>query len=103
MTHPQPVKSSNLDKSRMIQGGLHNENFCKKIKYPQRLGRNVNFHFYHYKTMETLSCHRNQSSYLTKINQRTIGPVNAHLIYMYWPSKALSGKAQKIQNLENIW
>ena len=29
-------------------------------------------------------------------NQRTIGPVNAHLIS--WPSKA-----QNIQNLENIW
>ena len=29
-------------------------------------------------------------------NQRTNGPVNAHLIY--WPSKA-----QNIQNLENIW
>ena len=31
-----------------------------------------------------------------KQNQRTIGPVNAHLIS--WPSKA-----QSIQNLENIW
>ena len=30
------------------------------------------------------------------MNQRTIGPVNAHLIS--WPSKA-----QNIQNLENIW
>ena len=29
-------------------------------------------------------------------NQRTNGPVNAHLIC--WPSKA-----QNIQNLENIW
>ena len=29
-------------------------------------------------------------------NQRTNGPVNAHLIS--WPSKA-----QDIQNLENIW
>ena len=29
-------------------------------------------------------------------NQRTNGPVIAHLIY--WPSKA-----QNIQNLENIW
>ena len=29
-------------------------------------------------------------------NQRTIGPVNAHLLS--WP-----GKAQNIQNLENIW
>ena len=31
-----------------------------------------------------------------KRNQRTNGPVNAHLIS--WPSKA-----QNIQNLENIW
>ena len=31
-----------------------------------------------------------------EINQRTNGPVNAHLIS--WPSKA-----QNIQNLENIW
>ena len=31
-----------------------------------------------------------------KHNQRTNGPVNAHLIS--WPSKA-----QNIQNLENIW
>ena len=34
--------------------------------------------------------------HLTYSNQRTIGPVNAHLIS--WPSKA-----QNIQNLENIW
>ena len=32
----------------------------------------------------------------TLLNQRTNGPVNAHLIS--WPSKA-----QNIQNLENIW
>ena len=32
----------------------------------------------------------------TLFNQRTNGPVNAHLIS--WPSKA-----QNIQNLENIW
>ena len=31
-----------------------------------------------------------------QINQRTNGPVNAHLIS--WPNKA-----QNIQNLENIW
>ena len=33
---------------------------------------------------------------ITMLNQRTIGPVKAHLIT--WPCKA-----QKIQNLENIW
>ena len=30
------------------------------------------------------------------LNQRTIGPVNAHLI-------SLPSKAKNIQNLENIW
>ena len=34
--------------------------------------------------------------YAELINQRTNGPVNAHLIS--WPTKA-----QNIQNLENIW
>ena len=33
---------------------------------------------------------------VNKLNQRTNGPVNAHLIS--WPSKA-----QNKQNLENIW
>ena len=33
---------------------------------------------------------------LLNVNQRTNGPVNAHLIS--WPSKA-----QNIQNLKNIW
>ena len=37
-----------------------------------------------------------QKSVLKTQNQRTNGPVNAHLIS--WPSKA-----QNIQNLENIW
>ena len=36
------------------------------------------------------------STIIAITNQRTNGPVNAHLIS--WPSKA-----QNIQNLENIW
>ena len=46
----------------------------KKIIYPQWLGKNcqfVNFHFSHYKSMETLSCHSNQSSYPIKIKNIT--------------------------------
>ena len=31
----------------------------------------VNFHFSHYKSMETLSCHSDQSSYPTKIKNIT--------------------------------
>ena len=35
------------------------------------LAKVVNFHFSHYKSMETLSCHRNQSSYPTGIKNIT--------------------------------
>ena len=37
-----------------------------------------------------------KSIFMSVVNQRTNGPVNAHLIS--WPTKA-----QNIQNLENIW
>ena len=58
MSFCQPNKSSDLDKSRMKHGGLLNKHFFKKIKYP--------IHFSRYKSMETLSCHSNQSSYPTE-------------------------------------
>ena len=97
MSPRQPIKLSDLDKSRMKHGGLLNKHFCKKnSNIPNDLAEIVNFYFSHYKSMGTISCHSNQSSYPTGINQRTNGPVNAHLIS--WPSKA-----QNIQNLENIW
>ena len=81
----------------MKHGGLLNKYFCKKkSNIPNDLAEIVNFHFSHYKSMGTLGCHSNQSFYVTGINQRTNGPVNAHLIS--WPSKA-----QNKQNLENIW
>ena len=38
-----------------------------KTNIPNDLAEIVNFHFSHYKSMETLSCHSNQSSYPTKI------------------------------------
>ena len=38
----------------------------KKLYIPNDLAEIVNFHFSHYKSMETLSCHSNQSSYPTK-------------------------------------
>ena len=39
----------------------------KNLNIPNDLAEMVNIHFSHYKSMETLSCHSNQSSYLTKI------------------------------------
>ena len=72
MSPRQPIKSSDLDKSYMKHGGLLNKHFCKKISnIPNDLAEIVNFLFSHYKSMGTLSCHSNQSSYLTGIKNIT--------------------------------
>ena len=66
----QPIKLSDLDKSRMKHGGLLNKHFCKKkSNILNDLAEIVNSHFSHYKSMETLSCHSNQSSYPTEIKK----------------------------------
>ena len=51
----------------MKHGGLLNKYFCKKenSNIPNDLAEIVNFHFSHYKSMGTISCHSNQSSYPT--------------------------------------
>ena len=68
----QPIKSSDLDKSCVKHGGLLNKHFFKKkSNIPNDLAEIVNFHFSHFKSMETLSCHSNQSSYPTKIKNIT--------------------------------
>ena len=65
MSPHQPIILSDLDKSRMKNGGLLNKYFCKKksSKIPNDLAEIVNFHFSHYKSMGTICCHSNQSSY----------------------------------------
>ena len=65
----QPIQLSDLDKSRM----KHNKYFCKKknSNIPNDLAEIVNFHFSHYKSMGTISCHSNQSSYPTRIKNTT--------------------------------
>ena len=72
MSPRQPIKSSDLDKSRMKHGRLLNKHFCKiNSNFPNDLAEIVNFHISHYKSMETLSCHSNQSFYPTKIKNIT--------------------------------
>ena len=78
----QPIKLSNLDKSRMKHGGLLNKQFCKKnSNIPNDLAEIVNFHFSHYKSMGTISCHSNQSSYPIRIKNTTY--VEANVLSMY--------------------
>ena len=58
----------------MKHEGLLNKKFWEKksnTRIPNDLAKIVNFHFSHYKSMETLSCHSNQSSYPTKIKNIT--------------------------------
>ena len=83
MSPRQQIKLRDLDKSRMKHGGLLNKYFCKeKIPdIPNNLAEIVNFHFSHYKSMGTISCHSNQSSYPTGIKNTIY--VEANVLSMY--------------------
>ena len=83
MSPRQPIKLSDLDKSRMKHGGLLNKYFCKFFfsNIPNDLAEIVNFYFSHYKSMGTVSCHSNQSSYPTGIKNITY--VEANVLIMY--------------------
>ena len=83
MSPRQPIKSSDLDKSHMKHGRLLNRHFCKKKKsnIPNDLVKIVIFHSSHYKSLKTLSCHSNQSSYLTEI--KNINFVEGNVLSKY--------------------
>ena len=83
MSPRQPIKLSDLDKSRMKHGGLLNIYFCKKknSNIPNDLAEFVNFHFSHYKSMGTISCHSNQSSYPTGIKKTIYVEANVQSMY----------------------
>ena len=57
----------------MQHGGLLNKHICEKKKsnISSETAETVNFLFSHYKSMGTLSCHSNQSSYPTEIKNIT--------------------------------
>ena len=66
----------------MKHGGLLNKYFYKKnSNIPNDLAEIVNFHFSHYKSMGTISCHSNQSSFPTRINNTIY--VEANVLSMY--------------------
>ena len=82
MSPCQPIKLSYLDKSRMKHGGLLNKHICeKKSNISSETAETVNFHFSHYKSMGTISCHSNQSSNPTGIKKKTF--VEANVLRMY--------------------
>ena len=58
----QPIKFSSLDKIHMLHSGLLKEHFCTNFcqNICSEIVINANFHFSHYKSMVTVSCHSNQ-------------------------------------------
>ena len=64
MSPQLPIKLSDLDESHLKRGGLLKKLFSNISSETAEI---VNFHFSHYKSMGTISCHSNQSSYLTGI------------------------------------
>ena len=82
MSPCQPIKLSDLDKSRMQHGGLLNKHICeKKSNISSKTAETVYFQFSHYKSMGTISCHSNQSSYPTGIKNTIF--VEAIVLSMY--------------------
>ena len=82
MSPRQPIKLSDLDKSRMKHGGLlKNISVTKNSNIPNDLAEIVNFHFSHYKSMGTISCHSNHSSYPTGIKNTIYAEANVLSMY----------------------
>ena len=79
----QPIKLRNSGKSLMKCGELFNH-ISVKVKfnymYPQHT-EIANFHFSQYKSMESLSCHSNESSWKLKI--KNIFFVEGNVLSMY--------------------
>ena len=76
----QPIKFSDLDKIHMNRKGLLKKHFCKKnLNICSETSKIDNFHFSHYKSMETISCNSNQSSYpIGKKTQFFVPPPTYH-------------------------
>ena len=86
----QPIEFIDLDKSRMKRRGLLNKHFCKRIpNIPNETEKIVNVLFSHYKSMGTISCHSNQSSYPIGIQNTTFRSPYLLMLYVKyeknWP------------------
>ena len=92
MSPCQPIKLSYLDKSRMQPGGLLNKHICeKKSNITSETAETVNFRFSHYKSMGTISCHSNQSSYPTGIKNTNFVEANDLSMYAKFQLHPLCG------------
>ena len=76
----QPIQFSGLNKIHRFGRGLPKEHLCKIFVKIFKTAINANFHFSHYRSMVTVSCHSNQSSYpigIKKHNYSFPRPIDA--------------------------
>ena len=72
MSPRQPIKLSDLDKSRMKHGGLLNKHFCKrKFQISPMTQHTLSISTFPIISLWKLCCHNNQSSYPTGIPIQT--------------------------------
>ena len=78
----QPIKTSDLDKIHTKRRGLLKKHFIKKnVNICSETEINANFHFSHYKSMETLSFQSNESTWAMTI--KNILYVETNVMNMY--------------------
>ena len=98
----QPIKYTDLDKSHMKRRGLLNKHFCKTNSQisPLRQKKIANFHFSH-KSMGTISCHSNQSSYPTGIKNITFhSPLPKDAMRVIWKESASRFQEMSFENVD---
>ena len=73
------IKFSDLDKIHINHRGLLKKDFSRKkiLNICSETAKIANFHFSHYKSVETISCHNNHSSY----------PIGTKNIIIHSPAK----------------
>ena len=86
----QPIKLSKLDKIvRNMEDYSINISVKKNSNIPNDSAEIVNFHFSHYKSMGTLSCHSNQSSFPTGIKKhKFLSPIPVDAMCVIWKKSA---------------
>ena len=98
----QPIKFSDLDKIHMNHRGLLKKHFCRKknLNLCSETAKIANFHFSHYKSMETISCHSNQSFYPVWTKTHLSVPP-AYRCYM-WNMEKIRSKASEEMSFKNV-
>ena len=98
----QPIKFSDLDKFHMTRRGLLKKHFCRKknLNICSETAKLATFHFSHYKSLETKSCHSNQSSYPIGTKNIILSP-HLQMLYVKYGKNRLHGfRGEVFENVD---